>query len=487
MMSLMNVVDLIRDETAPHRGRTALVEGPRSLTYAQLHDQVAALRLSLTDAGIGPGQRVAFRCPDGIDYIVGALAVLDCGAAVVPITTSSEDDEFPDTLRRIDVHGVLGRADLPPLPLDAPAQSITRGFTWQRRRGLESGDEPCAKLGAAFIRFSSGTTGASKGVVLSHASIRDRTDAANHGLEIDHQDVVLWVLGMRHHFVVSILLFLRRAATVVIAGGDFPFGFIEAAARQPVTFIYASPMHYDLLASSPAISPEALRHVRLAISTAMGTPRATSDAFAAKFNFRPAEAYGIIEVGLPFIRRDGDDAGYGSVGRVLPDYELHLDQPDANGVGRVMIRGKGLFDAYFSPWRLREQCLLDGWFDTGDLGRLDAAGRLWLCGRAKTAIISAGMKVFPEEVEEAINAVEGVAESLVFGQEHPQLDQVPVARIVRAGDCPDDDAALVERVRRYCGHHLSPYKIPIQVQVVSGLPKTASGKLLRRQEPAGPV
>jgi long-chain acyl-CoA synthetase len=209
-------------------------------------------------------------------------------------------------------------------------------------------------------------------------------------------------------------------------------------------------------------------------------PAQISDAFHAKFGFAPAEAYGLIEVGLPCLNTETRSGGRGTVGRVLPDYEVRLRAPDAEGIGEVLLRGKGMFDAYLSPWRLRSECLDDGWFSTGDLGRLDEAGRLCLLGRTKAVIISAGMKVFPEEVEAVINAIPGVSESLVFGEEHPQLGQVPIASVVLAPTV-EGDAAFVAGLRRACCERLSPYMVPVEFRLVGSLPRTTSGKLARKR------
>jgi len=476
----MNIVENIRQETQPFADKTAIVEGDRAVTYRELMAQVAALRHVLAARGVGLGQRIAFRCRDGIDYIIGALSVLECGAAVVPLADSLTDSEIGDTVQRIDVHGILLHANMPRSPDDRAAEKLSGAFLWQpRRAGLEY-DQRCRDLEAAFIRFSSGTTGASKGVLLSHRSILERTDAANEGLAITDQDVILWVLGMSHHFVVSILLFLRKAATIIIGNNNFPFSVIEAAGRFPITFIYGSPVHYYLLATADSISPEALANVRLAISTAMKMPTEICAKFSSKFGLAPREAYGIIEIGLPFINTDPGSVGQNTVGRILSAYQLRIDNPDANGAGDVLVKGQGMFDAYFSPWRLRSECLTDGWFHTGDLGRVDAQGRLYLLGRTKTVIVCAGMKVFPEEVEEVINSMPGIRDSLVSGRAHPQYGQVPVAQVVLAGGV-GDPTALFSELRGHCCRKLSSFMVPAVFTAVSDLPRTPSGKLARAE------
>jgi long-chain acyl-CoA synthetase len=469
----VNIVEKIRQETRDLHHRTAIVEGPRTISYGDLLDAISALSNRLTELGIAVGQRIAFRCADGIDYVIGALALLETGAAVVPLADSLTEDEIVETIERIDVAGVLAHLNLPQSKGEEGSNAIDEMFRWMPRNAGAELNAKCREIGAAFIRFSSGTTGESKGVIISHHSIVERTDAANRGLGISDRDIILWVLGMSHHFVVSILLFLRKGAEIIVANRGFPFSVLEAVEKGNITFIYGSPVHYYLLAVSDVVSAKSLSNVRLAISTAMKMPGEIFEQFQRKFAIAPAEAYGIIEIGLPFINTEAAGAGKQTVGRMLPDYQLRIADPDETGVGEVLIKGRGMFDAYFSPWRLRDEVLRDGWFDTGDLGRVDAQGRLSLLGRSKTVIVCAGMKVFPEEVEEVINSMPDVRESRVFGQPHPQYGQTPVAEVVAASE------EILEQLRGYCYQHLSSYKVPVEFRLVESIPKTTSGKIAR--------
>jgi len=471
MTAPVNIVEVIRRETASREAQPALIEGLTTVSYGELlaaADRAAGL---LRAAGLAPARRLAFLCRDGADYVVGSLAVLATGAVVVPISPALMSDEVDAVLERMDVDFLLAES---PAPGAQPVRLLARTLWLSRRNARASLPAEFAALDPAFIRFSSGTTGAHKGVLLSHAAILARTAAADRGLRVQPSDRVMWVLSMSFHFVVTILLFLRRGAAIVVCdAASFPQSFLEAVGRRRATLLYASPFHYHVLAHSAAVRPDALAGVRLAVSTAMKLSPETAAPFAAKFGFPLCEAYGIIEVGLPFIDEAGPRHKAGSVGRALPDYEVRIFEADREGVGEIGIRGPGMFDAYVSPWQRRDDALREGWFMTGDVGRLDADGALFIVGRTKQVVNFAGMKIFPYEVEEVLNRHAAVRESLVYGTPHPQYGQMPAARIVlRDPAAPLDVASL----RRHCYSNLAPYKVPKEFVVAAALDRTASGK-----------
>src|SRR6185369_9156120 len=255
---------------------------------------------------------------------------------------------------------------------------------------------------------------------------------------------VLWVLSMSFHFVVTILLFLRRGATIILCGKNLPHAIIDGILHQNGTFIYASPFHYSLLSGSADIASDAFKNIRMAISTAMKLPDSTAEEFALKFGMELTEAYGIIEVGLPFIRISGSSKK-GSVGKALPDYQIRLRDQDENGVGDILVKGQGMLDAYYSPWQGKGAILTDGWFSTGDLGKIDEDGFLFIVGRKKDVINFVGMKIFAQEVEEVINRHPSVEESRVYPVQHQRFGELPAAKLMlRTGISHD---AAVEDIR----------------------------------------
>lgn len=444
----MNIFEVIKKETSPYFDKTALIDGERKITYAGLFTAVDKASARLARQGIRRGSRVALPCEDNIDYIVSSLAVLKLSAVIVPIPLGSSKEETKTLFKEMKV-----------LPSqDAVPQEF---FT----------------LNPAFIRFSSGTTGLSKGVVISHEAIIQRTDAANKGLRIICDDKILWVLSMSFHFVVTILLFLRRGATIILAGNSFPDKMLAALNKHRPSFIYASPIHYRLITKLDSVRRQTLSNVRLAVSTAVGLPLETAENFSAKFGFELSQAYGIIEVGLPFINTTQDKRKRGSVGKILPGYELKIANKDKEGVGEIYLKGRGFFSAYFSPWQKAGDCLKDGWFAAGDLGRLDEDKFLFLMGRTKDVINFGGMKIFPCEVESVLNRHPLVKESLVYGLSHPEYGALAAAAVVLRE--PAKNNFKTQTLAAFCYRHLAKYKVPKEFRVVKKLEKTLSGKIKR--------
>ncbi len=475
----MNIVEIIRRETERVRGNTAVVDGASEISYGQLLASVDRVAAILAGQGLRPLDRVAFLCEDCADYIVGSLAILQVGAVVVPVAPALMGAELAELLERLDVHYLLGEVTVDKEPdgvrLAADA-FLACEFRLHRRSVRNDLPELYRRLNPAFIRFSSGTTGLSKGVLLSHESILARTDAADQGLRITSTDVVVWVLSMSFHFVVTILLYLRRGAAVVICRQPFPESFLAAVKRRAGTVFYASPFHYHVLATSPQVAADSLAGVRLAVSTAMKLPVETAQMFQSKFGLELNEAYGIIELGLPFISAGNSALVRGCVGCPQPGYEVRINNPDGDGSGTVLIRGPGLFDAYVSPWKSRSEVMPDGWFNTGDIGRLDGEGRLTLLGREKNVINFVGMKIFPDEVEAVLALHPAVQECRVVGMAHPVFGQMPCAEVVLNQAVP---APADVELRRHCYQRLAAHKVPKEFRYVTALARTVSGKIKR--------
>ena len=486
-MARENIVELIRQRARPES--VALMEGEGSRTYGDLlsasTDVAIAIRAQLGPVSDLRVRRVGVHHQSGGDYIALALGILEAGGCFVPIPEELAPAEKRELCERTSLDAVLCEPDFVAewLPNGRPARIELGGiaFDWHR---LDAGNSELpeadfASLNPAFVRFSSGTTGRSKGVVLSHTSLRERITAANTGLKIGPEDRVLWVLPMAHHFAVSIILYLYHGATTILSEGSVGGDLLDAAIGAEATVMYGSPFHFRQLAGSAC--DREWSSLRLAVSTAAALDSATASSFEYRFGRPLVQGFGIIEAGLPFLNLAAPSSQPESIGQLLDGYEARLrplaPSPDKT-VGELCLRGPGLFDAYLDPWQLRKTVVDDdGWFATGDLANCDSGGNWFVCGRLKSIINVGGMKVFAEEVERVLSEHPGVQRSLVSGQPHAVFGEVPVATYI-----PVDGPLRLGELKQHCRQHLSAFKVPLIFTAVEELPTTASGKL-RRVDP----
>ena len=472
------VVDRIRRHAAERPEHPALVVddaagGSRVVPYRELVAAAEAHARHFTAQGLRTADRCGLLAPQGPGFVERALGILVAGGCLVPI---------PDDHRGAILEAFAAQARLHHLVSEDAAGDVFRSLP-DPRPVDGANDEAFRALRPAYLRFTSGTTSARKGVILGHATILARLAAANRALAIGPEDRVLWLLPMAHHFVVSILLYLCEGATVLLPSGSLARTILAFAARERPTVLYASPYHYRLLGKDT--SEVGLGHVRLAISTADGLHPSVALAFAARFGLPIAQALGIIEVGLPVANLVSCATKPGALGRPLPDFDVWLRGEDGRSVvgptspdrtGEICIRGPGLLDAYLDPWLPAARILAPDGFRTGDQGCFDADGDLYLAGRRASRISMAGMKFFGEEVEAVLATHPAVRESRVFAREHPQLGEIPVAEIVAV-----DPAAPPSRqdLVGHCRAALPGFKVPREFRVVDALPRTATGKLAR--------
>jgi long-chain acyl-CoA synthetase len=475
-------LDTVFQETARRQPRHAALVGPQNadrLTYDELNQSIEHAAKQLRRAGLRSGDCVGLHCASGREYVVYNYAVWRNSACVVPIPVELRPTEKHEIAERIHLDYVVSQSrNLPDVaPLFVASPMHVGDFGWAGR-AQQLRDQPgqLSQINPAFIRFTSGTTAASKGVVLSHETIYDRIQAANDAIGAGPHDRIVWVLSMSYHFAVSIVSYLSFGATILLPANIFAPAMLAVAREQSATMIYASPTHYQWLAHCDDAAR--IASMRLAISTTAPLDWATAASFQHRFALPLTQALGIIEVGLPFINLGYAAAKPESVGPVLPAYEVRLRDvglgPDRR---ELLLRGKGMLDAYYDPLQCRDQVLADGWFATGDIGELDDDGCLFLRGRAKELISVMGMKFFPQEVEAVLMSHPSVERASVFAQIDERFGQVPCARVVTRDTA---DSRLERQLLAYCRQRVAEYKVPQRIEFVRAIPTTASGKIVRR-------
>jgi long-chain acyl-CoA synthetase len=463
----MNLIAEISRRHPP--GAVAVITRGRSVTYGELFEGAEVIAAEIRDAArpLGRHPRIGLHCPNGLEYIILSMGILLADACLVPLAEELTAEERADIIR------------ITALDFTLEGNPDGNGHTLTRLEAAQPSfpESSFQALNPAFIRFSSGTTGTSKGVVLSHETLLARITAANEGLEIGPDDRVLWMLPLAHHFAVSIVLYLHAGAVTVLEPSPAREDILAAAEAHAATVMYGAPFHYAMLGADPG----GFRwpSLRLAVSTAAALPEATAAAFLKRFDQPLVQGLGIIEVGLSILNLHDAAQHPTAIGRALPAYEVALldagGEPVPDGEpGEFHVRGPGLLDAYLVPWDPAP--LRDGFFASGDLVVRSTDGLLTLVGRSKSVINVAGMKVFPEEVEAVLNLHPGVRASRVIGQENPHTGQIPVAEIIPAD--ADSPPRAIE-LQHHCRAHISGYKVPLRFLTVEELPRTASGKIRR--------
>ena len=480
----MNLAELVHASARTHSHRPAVtdVRSGHSLSYADLAREAERVEAFLIGEGVKPGHRIGLLAPNGTAYLPAAFGLLATGACLIPIGANLTPAEIAQITSEVEVNGCLAWPNADPLPGSGDRRNLSGGecdgFTFQWIARDAEGPDALRRLNPAFIRFTSGTTASRKGVVLSHEATVARVEAADRVLRFTEDDRILWVLPLAYHFAVTIVAYVRAGAHVLLCSDTFPATVVDSIRRLGASVFYASPLHFERMSNLGPTGP--LTGLRLAVSTSAPIAGAVMERFESNYGVPVSQAYGIIEAGLPCINRRPLGLPASSVGCAVPGYEIAVFSDEgarlpSGTAGEIGVRGDGLFSAYYAPWLLREQVARDGWFLTGDIGRLEEDGALFLQGRKKAVIFVAGLKFFPEEVEECINQFPGVKESRVFGTPHAHLGQVPHAEVVLDTRNPDLNA-----LRAHCARALSPHKVPLEFTVVEAIARAPGGKILRR-------
>jgi long-chain acyl-CoA synthetase len=451
----------------------AVVDGIQRLSWWELDAAVSALAERLREQGMCVGDRVALRGHDGAASLVAALAVLAAGGVHAPVDHTLAEAEVTSLMSALQTPW---RLDIPRTATVADLSTMIITST-----GLQRSGDPLGPGISAFLRLSSGTTGAAKGILLSHDSLRARVMAANKGLRLGPEDRVLWLLPMAYHFAVSILLYINHGAAIVFGNALRASGTAAIAREHQVTFAYGSPWHIRRLAELPTgvDLPASLQRV---VSTTTALDATAAEDFRARHGIGVAQGLGIIEVGLPFISDGNRGEKPGELGQPLPDYEVMLFDEHGSSVatgdsGELAIRGPGLFDAYLTPWRPRESVLHQGYFRTGDRAEITASGSVRLLGRLKDVINVGGVKVFPLEVESVLDAHPSIVASRVYARPEIRLgEQVHADIQLQPGI---NVATVTEDIAAWCAERLAPLKRPAGYTMVEKLTMTPSGKVVR--------
>jgi malonyl-CoA/methylmalonyl-CoA synthetase len=433
-------------------------------TYGDLGARSAVLVGALIAAGVGTGDRVVVQVDKSADAVALYLACLRLGAVFVPLNTAytpAEVAAFVDDAR-------------PALVVD-DARLRSMAATGRAVHDLveRDDDDPAAML------YTSGTTGRSKGAVLSVRNLVSNARALVDAWRFGPDDVLLHVLPVFH--VHGLFVALHCALSVGAAIRLHPRFDLDAVISdlERSTVLMGVPTHYHRLLGDPRLDRRGCAGMRLFTSGSAPLPAHEHEAFAERTGHRIVERYGMTETMILTSNPHDGDRLSGTVGFPLEGIDLRVADGGgtpvpAGTVGTVEVRGPNVFLGYWGrPDATAAATRGDGWFVTGDRGSLDAEGRLTLVGRASDLIITGGYNVYPKEVEQALDLLPGIDESAVLGLPDPDLGEIVAAAVVLAPGAARPDAGAVAQA---CAH-LARFKHPRRVEVVPELPRNAMGKV----------
>ncbi len=450
----MNLYSLIVSRFPQDRARPCfLLPDGGGVSYAQLHAGVGQMASLLLEKGVEPGDRVAFQGPKSVEAMMLYLAVLQIGAVFLPLNTAytqAEVDYFLD-----DAEPAMFITD--PVVMAAEAAECD---PWHAIHPCEPGD-------LASLIYTSGTTGRSKGAMLSHGNLANNAQILVEAWGFTGEDVLLHALPIFHiHglFVASHCALLSGASMLWLPGYD---DAQVMAALPRATVMMGVPTFYTRLLANPAFDRAAAAKVRLFVSGSAPLLESTFAEFEALTGQRILERYGMSEALMITSNPLNGERVAGSVGFPLPGVELRI----AGGeTGVIEIKGPSVFSGYWRmPEKTAEEHTADGYFITGDVGRQDPDGRVWISGRAKDLIICGGLNVYPKEIELILDETPGVTESAVIGLPHPDFGEAVAAVVIGKGD----EAAMISDLKA----RLAGFKVPKRIFFVETLPRNTMGKV----------
>ncbi|MGW7405359.1 4-coumarate--CoA ligase family protein [Streptomyces sp. NPDC054833] len=486
----------------------ALIDGAdgTTLTYGQLdrfHRRIAA---ALADAGVRKGDVLALHSPNTVAFPTAFYAATRAGATVTTVHPLATPEEFAKQLRDSAARWIVTVSPLLESARRAAelAGGIREIFVCDNAPGhrslldLIASDAPEPDVftdpaeDIAVLPYSSGTTGVPKGVMLTHRQIATNLAQLEPAITAGPGERILAVLPFFHIYGLTALMNapLRNGATVVVLPRFDLETFLAAIENHRITGLYVAPPIVLALAKHPAVARYDLSSLRYIISAAAPLDAQLAAACSERLGLPPVgQAYGMTELspGTHVVPLDAmHQAPPGTVGKLIAGTEMRivsLDDPGkdvGNGEpGEILIRGPQVMKGYLGrPEATAAMIDADGWLHTGDVGHVDADGWLFVVDRVKELIKYKGFQVAPAELEALLLTHPGIADAAVIGVYNEDHNEVPHAHVVRqptAGDLTEDE------VMAYVAERVAPYKRVRQVTFIDGVPRAASGKILRRE------
>ncbi|PIT01725.1 malonyl-CoA synthase [Bradyrhizobium nitroreducens] len=474
----------------PKRLAIEMQDGTR-ISYGDLIARAGQMANVLVARGVKPGDRVAVQVEKSVANIVLYLGTVRAGAVYLPLNTAytlNELDYFiGDAEPSLVVCDPAKAEGLAPIAAKVKAKVETLGPDGKGsltdaadKASPDFATVPRANDDLAAILYTSGTTGRSKGAMLSHDNLASNSLSLVDYWRFTDKDVLIHALPIYHThglFVATNVTLFARASMIFLPKLD-PDLIIKLMARA--TVLMGVPTFYTRLLQNSALSHETTKHMRLFISGSAPLLAETHREWSARTGHAVLERYGMTETNMNTSNPYDGERVPGAVGFPLPGVSVRVTEPETGKelpreeIGMIEVKGPNVFKGYWRmPEKTKSEFRDDGFFITGDLGKIDTKGYVHILGRGKDLVISGGFNVYPKEIESEIDAMPGVVESAVIGVPHADFGEGVTAVLVRQPGASIDEAAVLKGL----DGRLAKFKMPKRVFVVDELPRNTMGKV----------
>jgi acyl-CoA synthetase (AMP-forming)/AMP-acid ligase II len=495
--------DAVLAKASSYGDRAALVDGVtgRTLSYAQLDQMTRRLAAGFAELGVRKGDVIALHSPNTIMFPVVFYAATRAGATVTTVNALYTADDLHKQLLDSQARYLVTVSVFTPIAAAAvPGTTVEEVFVCDTAEGYRTvtelaatgAPEPDVRIDpaddVAVLPYSSGTTGAAKGVMLTHRNIATNLTQAERMIELAEGERIIAILPFFHVYGMTVLmnLPLRLGATVVVLPRFDLQQFLTTLDEHRITRAYVAPPVVLALAKHPAVDGVDLSALTHVMSAAAPLDAELAEAACKRLGL-PAilQAYGMTELspGTHATPEDDPEPPPGAVGKLFPSTEMRLVDADGNDVvegdtGEIWIRGPQVMKGYLGrPEETAATIDPDGWLHTGDLGRVDGRGYLYVVDRLKELIKYKGYQVPPAELEAVLLTDPRIADAAVIGVTDAEGNEIPKAFVVPAAGVELTADDVVE----YVAQRVAPHKKVRRVEFIDAVPKAASGKILRRE------
>lgn len=479
--------------------RPALVQDGERISWAELHERARRVAAGLASAGVEPGDRVALLMPNTPAFVLAFCAVASLGGTAVPLNPLLTEAELEFHARECRVRAVIAeprrsavlrriasKLDWPlEIVLTTGAEARGRTLDDLLRHGVDDLPEPGSDVHVLY-QYSAGSTGRPKRVPRTHAELCTEAESFVRAAGITPEDAILAAIPLFHAYGLACCLVaaVRSGAALHLLRERQPFALsrrraLDVLARGEVTVFPAVPYMLRLLLEAPGTRD--LARLRLCFSAAAALPLATFDGFRSRFGVCIRQLYGCTETGIVAGNFEDDPVATAlSVGRPLEHVDVRILGEDGSPVepgriGEIVVRSGSMMRGYGGAGGENAAVFSDGYYRTGDRGRIDDDGRLFVTGRTKLLIDVSGDKVDPVEVEDVLATHPKVREVVVVGvPTERQGEELVKAVVVVEGTCSDRELI------RFCRERLASYKVPQRVEFREEIPRRADGTVLRK-------